>query len=285
MTRVPDKSLQTYRARTYKTAPGTRLQTLDDALAFVEARGFATLWPIQSFDLPSLWTAVAGDRPVADEHDDPGHITWSWKDQMLDKRQWYYGKLLRGKATLVSLEVIPVFYALSDRVAEIDDYRLAYEDGHLTYEAYRVAEALLRNGPQHTIQLRRLAHLSAGQSKSRFNKAIADLQRGLWVVPIGIAEAGAWRYAFIYELFDRWFTNVAAQARPITLADARTTLACRYLDSVGAATAQDIGRLFRWRIKETDKALQKLADESLAVPCEDKRWATAKLWDGSPRME
>ena len=126
MTRVPDKSLQTYRARTYKTAPGTRLQTLDDALAFVEARGFATLWPIQSFDLPSLWTAVAGDRPVADEHDDPGHITWSWKDQMLDKRQWYYGKLLRGKATLVSLEVIPVFYALSDRVAEIDDYRLAY---------------------------------------------------------------------------------------------------------------------------------------------------------------
>ncbi len=279
MKRVADKALQAYRARTYRTAPGTRLQTLEEALEFVEARGFVTFWPIQAFDLPSLWTAVAGDRPVANEHDDPGHITWGWKDQMLDKRQWYYGKLLRGKATVVSLEVIPFFYALSDRVAEIDDYRLAYEDGHLTYEAYRVAEALLRNGPQHTIRLRRLAHLSASQSKSRFNKALTDLQRGLWVVPIGIAEAGAWRYAFIYELFDRWFTNVAARARPITLADARTALTRRYLDSVGAATAQDIVRLFRWRLKETEKALRKLASEDLAVPCEGERWATAKLWD------
>ncbi len=279
MTRISRTALQTYRAQTYRTAAGTRIQSVEDALEFVEARGFVTLWPIQSIDLPSLWTAVAGSRPVASEHDDPGHITWGWKDEMLDKRQWYYGKLLRGKATLVSLEVIPLFYALSDRVAEMDDYRLAYEDGHLTYEAYRVAEALLKNGPQHTIQLRRLAHLSASQSKSRFNKALTDLQRGLWIVPIGIAEAGAWRYAFIYELFDRWFTDVAAQAGPITLADARAELTRRYLDSVGAATAKDIGRVFRWRLKETQKALQILAGRNLAVPCEEESWATVKLLD------
>lgn len=279
MTRISDDALKAYRAQTYRTAPGARIQSLEEALEFVEARGFVTLWPIQSIDLPSLWTAVAGDRPVANEHDDPGHITWGWKDEMLDKRQWYYGKLLRGKATVVSLEVVPFFYALSDRVAEVDDYRLAYEDGHLTYEAYRVADALLRNGPQHTIQLRKLAHLSASQSKSRFNKALTDLQRGLWVVPIGVAEAGAWRYAFIYELFDRWFADVAAQARPITLADARAELARRYLDSVGISAAQDIGRLFRWRLKETEKALQKLAGKNLAALCEDDRWATAKLLD------
>ncbi len=279
MTRISDDALKAYRAQTYRTAPGARIQSLEEALEFVEARGFVTLWPIQSIDLPSLWTAVAGDRPVANEHDDPGHITWGWKDEMLDKHQWYYGKLLRGKATVVSLEVVPFFYALSDRVAEVDDYRLAYEDGHLTYEAYRVADALLRNGPQHTIQLRKLAHLSASQSKSRFNKALTDLQRGLWVVPIGVAEAGAWRYAFIYELFDRWFADVAAQARPITLADARAELTRRYLDSVGISAAQDIGRLFRWRLKETEKALQKLAGKNLAALCEDGRWATAKLLD------
>ena len=49
--------------------------------------------------MPSLWTAVAGDRPVADAHDDPGHITWGWKDRSLDKKIWYYGKILRRKAT------------------------------------------------------------------------------------------------------------------------------------------------------------------------------------------
>jgi hypothetical protein len=276
-TQIPNDLLQAYRKKTFRLEPGARLQNLNEAVAFVEARGFVTLWPIQSVDLPSLWTAVAGDRPVASEHDDPGHITWGWKDEMLDQRKWYYGKLLRGKATIVSLDVIPYFYALSDRVAEEDDYRLAYQDGNLTYEAYRVAEALLQNGPQHTIQLRRLAHLSASQSKSRFNKALTDLQRGLWVVPIGIAKAGAWRYAFIYELFDRWFTNVATQARPITLTAARTELARRYLDSVGASTAKDIGRLFHWRLKETRTALHKLADENLVLTYEEDRWATTRL--------
>lgn len=277
-TDIPNDLLRDYRTNTFRLAPANRLRNLDDAIEFVEARGFVTLWPIQSVDLPNLWTAVAGDRPVANEHDDPGHITWGWKDEMLDKRRWYYGKLLRGKATIVSLDVIPYFYALSDRLAEEDDYRLAYEDGQLTYEAYRVAEALLRNGPQHTIQLRRLSRLSTSQSKSRFNKALTDLQRGLWIVPIGVAKAGAWRYAFIYELFDRWFTNVAARARPISLAQARAALTQRYLDSVGASTAKDIGRLFRWRLKETQSALQTLAAENLAVPCEEERWATSKLF-------
>jgi uncharacterized protein YcaQ len=278
-THIASDLLQTYRRKTFHLTPGTRLQNLNDAVEFVEARGFVTLWPIQSVDLPSLWTATAGDRPVASEHDDPGHITWGWKDEMLDKRKWYYGKLLRGKATIVSLEVIPYFYALSDRVGEADDYRLAYEDGHLTYESLRVADALLKNGPQHTIQLRRLSHLSASQSKSRFNKAISDLQRGLWIVPVGVARAGAWHYAFIYELFDRWFMNITAQARPITLAEARTELARRYLDSVGLSTAKDIGRLFRWRLKETQKALNTLAEEKLALLCEEERWATTRLVD------
>ncbi|MCK7520523.1 MAG: hypothetical protein MZV64_23930 [Ignavibacteriales bacterium] len=50
------------------------------ASTFVNRRGFVFFWPISGIDLPSLWTAVAGDRPVADKHDDPGHITWGWKD-------------------------------------------------------------------------------------------------------------------------------------------------------------------------------------------------------------
>ncbi len=64
--------------------------------------------------MPSLWTAVAGDRPVADKHDDPGHITWGWKYKALGKKIWYYAKTLRKKATMISLEIAPYFYALSE---------------------------------------------------------------------------------------------------------------------------------------------------------------------------
>lgn len=274
---ISEGALQAYRERTFRHSAKLRLRSLEDALAFVEQRGFITFWPIKGIDLPSLWGAVAGDRPVAAEHDDPGHVSWGWKDEMLDKRKWYYGKLLRGKATLVSLTTIPYFYALSERVAELDDFRLPYEDGHLSHAAYQVAQALYQHGSQHTIQLRRLAHLSASGSKARFDKALTDLQRGLWVIPVGIARAGSWRYAFVYELFDRWFTNVPIQARKIPRSQARAHLARLYLESVGVSDPQAITRLFGWRSAQTHTTLEYLAQEGHANLLEEGRWVTAKL--------
>jgi hypothetical protein len=271
------EELRAYRAKTFRLRPGKQLTSVEDALAYVQERGFITFWPIKGIDLPSLWTAVAGDRPVADAHDDPGHITWRWKDSMLDQRRWYYGKLLRGKATIVSLDVIPYFYALSERVADLDDYRPLYHEGRMTYETYSVAEALLHHGPQHTIQLRRLANLSAQSAKARFDKALTDLQRGLWILPIGVAEAGAWRYAFIYELFDRWLLEVVKRARGITQADARVFLASCYLESVGAAQPKDIAKLFRWPLKHVSDALKRLEGDDAAHPLEDGRWISTEV--------
>ena len=276
MPKLSDEALRAYRADTFRLLPGAGITSIEEALTFVKDRGFISFWPLKGIDLPSLWTAVAGDRPVPNEHDDPGHITWSWKDEMLSQRRWYYGKLLRGKATFVSLPVLPYFYALTERVAELDDYRLAYEAGHLPQEARVVADVLYTQGAQHTIQLRRMAHLSARSSKSRFNKALVDLQRGLWVLPIGIAHAGSWRYAFIYELLDRWLPDIPQRARSIKIMEARTHLAKLYLDSVGASTPRLIGRLFGWQTKETTSALSRLEEEGNAAALEDGRWATVK---------
>jgi hypothetical protein len=58
---------------------------------------------------------------------------------------------------------------------------------------------------------------------------------GLKVLPIGVAEAGAWRYAFIYEIVQRHFPELPEQARQITRAQARRVLVLRYLDNVVAA--------------------------------------------------
>src|SRR3989304_1649218 len=109
---VSAAQLKAYRAGTYHLR--ARLRNVKQAVQFANERGFIYFWPITGVELPSLWAAVAGNRPVADEHDDAGHVTWGWKDQSLDKRWWYYGKLLRGKATLVSLKLLPYFYALSE---------------------------------------------------------------------------------------------------------------------------------------------------------------------------
>jgi uncharacterized protein YcaQ len=246
-------------------------------MAFVEERGFVFFWAIGGVDLPSLWTAVAGDRPVASEHDDPGHVTWGWKDSFLSQRRWFYAKLLRGKSMMVSLKTMPFFYALSERLGDLDDYEAAYEAGHLSREARVVANVLHVHGAQHTVALRRLTHLSAETSKARFDKALNDLQRGLWVLPVGVVEAGAWRYAFLYELVDRWFPAMARQARRITRAGAQRHLAQQYLDSVGVAHASALRGLFRWPQQEVEAALGALETSGSAFQLNDGSWATARL--------
>lgn len=270
-------TMAAYRANTFRTRRKDQLHDVADAIEFVNQRGFVTLWPIKGVDLPSLWTAVAGERPVGSAHDDPGHVTWGWKDSMLGERVWYYAKLIRGKATFVSLDTIPYFYALSERVGDLDDYMLAYDEGRLTWEEKSVADAILNHGAMHTLDLRRRSYLEAAGAKSRFDRAITSLQRGLWILPIGIARAGAWKYAFIYELVDRWYPEILEAARGISLKDAYQELTRMYLDSIGAIQPVKIARLFRWKLENVRRTLENLEKGGLARPLEDGRWATSRL--------
>jgi len=238
--------LKAFRARTFNISHTTRLTTPAQALDFVNARGFVYFWPIKGILLPSLWVATAGDRPVPDNHDDPGNITWDWKDKSLGQRIWYYAKILRRKATFISLEIAPYFYALSENYGSPEeDFLLSYEEGRLTQAAKQIYETLLEKGSLDTISLRKEARL-LNAKESVFNRALEDLQKDFKIMPVGIAEAGAWKYAFRYEITARHMPELPENARPIGEADARRKLVELYLASVGAAQVRDVIRLFGW---------------------------------------
>lgn len=254
--------IQEYRAETYCLRG--RFTRREQAVAFVNERGFVYFWPIKEVPLPSLWVAAAGDRPVADKHDDPGHVTWGWKDELLGKRVWYYAKVLRKRATFISLAVLPFFYALSENYGEPEkDYLLQYDAGRMTFEAKSVYETLLTEGPLDTISLRKAARLTSKASDSPFNRALETLQADFKIVPIGVAQAGAWKYAFIYECLHQYHPELAEQARPIRQAAARRKLVELYLRSVGAAQPRDLALLFGWPRGEITAAVDALAAEGL----------------------
>ncbi len=249
---------QRYRAQTFRLPPYGPLRTFDEALEFVNQRGFLFFWPVKGIDLPSLWTAVAGDRPVADAHDDPAHITWGWKDASLGKRLWYYAKVLRRKGTFLSLEFAPYFYALSENYGNPEeDYLVAYEEGRLTQAAKQIYEALLRAGPLDTLSLRREARLSNARD-SEFTRALEDLQADFKILPVGIAEAGAWNYAYRYDITARHMPELPEQARAIGEAEARQKLAEAYFASVGAAPPPALSKLFSWPPELTRRTLNAL---------------------------
>lgn len=269
--------LQEFRAATYHVLPGQRLATQEEAIAFVNARGFVHFWPVKGVTLPSLWVAVAGDRPVPNEHDDPGHVTWRWKDELLGARRWYYAKVLRKRATFIALDTVPYFYALSENYGEPEhDYLLQYQEGRLTWEAKTIYETLLAEGPLETIRLRQLARQTDKAGETRFNRALEVLQVDFKVLPVGVAPVGAWKYAFIYDLVHRFYPDLPEQARPIRQAEARRHLVERYLQSVGAVTAREVASLFGWSRDETDKALAALIRHGVIVPGVDVEGETGE---------
>ena len=260
------EQIEKYRAATFHMLPGGRLSNIDEAIAFVNQRGFIFFWPISGITLPSLWSAVAGDRPVADAHDDPGHVTWGWKDELLGKKRWFYAKVLRKKATIISLEVLPYFYALSENYGSYeDDYLTIYEQGRLTQEAKIIYEALLDEGPLDTVALRRATHLTSRESDYRFNRGLVELQVDFKVLPVGVAQAGAWNYAFVYDIVPRHFPELPDQAHYIQEAEARRKLVEIYFNSVGAAEFRDVVKLFGWRPAQAERAVNELVQAGMLV--------------------
>lgn len=258
------KHLTEYRRGTFHLEPSQKLRTKEQAVAFVNKRGFVYFWPIQGVVLPSLWAATAGDRPVPNEHDDPGHITWAWKDELLDKRVWYYARILRRRNTFISFDHLPHFYALSPNYGDPDeDYLLQYEQGLLTQETKLVYEALLKEGPLDSISLRRAARLSNPESTSRFTRALDTLQIEFKVLPTGVAEAGAWRYAFYYDLTHRYYPDLIEQAGKISEPAARQKILMTYFHSVGAASRRDVAKLFNWRPEDLDRTFAALVTHNL----------------------
>ena len=262
------EEIERQREFNYRRTPERRVQTVEEARAFVEEIGFCHFWPIKDIEMPNLFHAIAGRvRDVPNEHGDPDiSKCWGWKDSSLDKKWWYYGKLLRRRATLVSFKLLPYFYALSENFGDIRDYLAEYEDGKLTAEAKAIYEAILENGPLDTVRLRREARMSAESAKSRFDRALVELQVGLKVIPIGVAQAGAWNYAFVYEILQRHFPELPEQARSIERGEARQVLVQRYLDNVVAVDRKMVAKVFhilKWTPKELDRTLGTLLEEKV----------------------
>ena len=93
---------------------------------------------------------------------------------------------------------------------------------------------------------------------SEFNKALEILQSDFKILPIGVARAGSWNYAFTYEITARYWPDLPEQARFIGESEAREKLLLMYFESVGASRPRDVNKLFRWGSEITERVMAKL---------------------------
>ncbi|HQX76811.1 MAG TPA: hypothetical protein PL074_10875, partial [Thermoflexales bacterium] len=107
-----------------------------------------------------------------------------------------------------------------------------------------VKEALQKEGKLHAIQLKRASGMYGDENKTRFDRALTELQTGLKVMPVGVAQAGAWHYAFIYEIVSRHLPEECAAAQALTRPQARDMILARHMKNVIQATPQELKKVF-----------------------------------------
>lgn len=255
----------------YRRRPELRTQNPQQALEFIDDVGFCFLFPDHGVEMPNLWHAIAGSKRDIPHHHHDRDLgrAWDWKDELPVQGLVYYGKLLRRKPMFISLRLLPSFYALSENYGDVDDYITEYEDGKLSYEARQVLEALLEHGAQPTSHLRRYAGLAGKANAPRFDRAIVELQEGLKIIKVGVSDANAWKYCYVYDLLVRRWPELPDQAQSISRRQARRTLVANYLDVVVTASREMVQRVFRllnWTAGEYEETFDDLLAEGAMQP-------------------
>jgi hypothetical protein len=253
-------TLAALRDRRFRRVPGLRVRGAASALAFVEDVGFCSTFHRLADGVPCLWEAVAGRAaprwPRHSHHDAAVGLTWQLKDELPAARRVYYGKLLHGRPCLVALDVFPAFYALVRGAQRAADYRMEYEAGRLTVTGKRIMDALVADHPQYTRGLRASCFMLEARQTRDFERAMAELQQGLWVVKT--EERYEPSFSYRWDLLEAWLPRAVAAGRRLSRESAASRLIERYARAAVFTRRIALRRLFGLPDAELDAALAAL---------------------------
>lgn len=271
------------RRRNFRHLPSRRVRSPRSALEFVNAVGLCSTFYCFPEGLGCLWEAVVGRAtprwPRRSHHDDGIGVTWELKDVLPARRQVYYGKLVRGRPVLVALDLFPAFYALGRGQQRATAYRTEYDGGRLSLTAKRIMDCLVRESPQYTRGLRAECFMLEPGKTHEFERAMAELQQGLWIVKT--EERYEPTFSYRWDLLERWLPDQVAEGRRLRRSAALERLLARYLEGAVYSTPALIARLFGLARAEVEATLARLeragrVSAPLDVPGWAGRWVVSR---------
>ncbi|PYM40671.1 MAG: hypothetical protein DME12_14725 [Candidatus Rokuibacteriota bacterium] len=273
--RVTATRLERLRARAFRRLPSLRVTSERAALGFVEEVGFCSTFYRFPEGVACLWEAVVGRPsprwPRRSHHDAGIGLTWELKDTLPSKKRVYYGKLLKGRPLLVALELFPAFYAQARGRQRARDYREEYAAGRMSHTARRLMDGLVREHPQYTRGLRANAFMLEPSKTREFERAMAELQQGLWVVKT--EERYEPTFSYRWDLVEAWLPEAVAEGRRLSRERALERLLERYMRGAVFSNERLLARLFGLRLPEVTRAVGRLvATGGLRADCVVDGW-------------
>jgi hypothetical protein len=254
-------TLERLRARRFRCTARGRVRDARGALAFVVEVGFCSTFYRFPNGVACLWEAVTGRArppwPRHSHHDAGVGTTWDLKDRLPAARRVYYGKLLRGRPLLVALDLFPAFYALVRGRQRARDYLEEYAAGRMSHSARRIMDVIVKEHPLYTRELRANAFMLDPARTREFERAMAELQQGLWIVKT--QERYEPTFSYRWDLLEAWLPDGVAAGRRLGRERAIEQLLSRYLRGSVFARESGLARLFGLRRDEVRAAVERLA--------------------------
>src|SRR5512140_1498819 len=120
------EEVEHWRDRVHRRRPALAVTTKRQALQFINEVGYCFAFKSENSELPCLWHAACGARdplmPEHTHHDPYISFVWEMKDVLPAEGKIYYGKLLKRRPTMVSLDYLPYFFVLSGRTGAKDEF-------------------------------------------------------------------------------------------------------------------------------------------------------------------
>src|SRR5688500_5131830 len=112
---IPEE-IEVHRDRLWRRDPEFRVEDVYMAERFIDDVGFCEALTDSRRPGPSLYVAVCGRRdahmPRNVQKDPESRLAWTIKDDVMRRGRYFYGKVLRGRATFVAPRLLPFFNAV-----------------------------------------------------------------------------------------------------------------------------------------------------------------------------
>src|SRR5438034_11755967 len=112
----------------------------------------------------------------------------------------------------------------------------------MSHTARRLMDGLVREHPQYTRGLRANAFMLEPSRTREFERAMAVLQQGLWIVKT--EERYEPTFSYRWELVEPWLPDATAEGRRLRRAAALDRVLARHLRGAIYSTAAVLSRLF-----------------------------------------
>lgn len=186
--RVLPEAFEVLRDQAWRRDAVNRIEDYTTAETFVREVGFCSALADRRTAGPSLYIAVCGRRdahlPRNVQKDPECSLTWTIKDDLIQRGRVYYAKLARGRTTFIAPKLIASFNALwgipKSREAEM-----------LSKAAKAVLAVLRQEWEMGTRDLREASKIPG---RAEFTRAIDELRKTFKVIPSEVVYEPTFTY-------------------------------------------------------------------------------------------